>query len=156
MNKELKPFIPIIIIAVALVLVIMFLPIFKVWGGTTNLEFGSDDENFFDVIEFVFGGKEYMSYNMWVVQFTLAAIIPAFVLLISSICKSKVMCIISSLAGVAGMAFMLIRYCSDSSYNAEHLFGEYSSISMGTWIVTALFVVALIVSIAIKKRAKAN
>ena len=97
-----------------------------------------------------------MSYNMWVVQFTLAAITPAFVLLISSICKSKVMCIISSLAGVAGMAFMLIRYCSDSNYNAEHLFGEYSSISMGTWIVTALFVVALIVSIAIKKREKAN
>lgn len=154
MKPSFKSFIPVFIISIVLLVIIMFLPLFSVWGGTFNFEYGSSDETFFDVMSFVFGGNDWMSYSMWVVQFTLAAIIPTTVLLMFSLFKVKGMCVFSSIAGTAGMGFMFIRYCSDSDYNMEHLLGEYSSISIGAWLVLALFIVALILSIAIKVKKK--
>lgn len=152
MKTSFKSFVPVFIISIVLLMIIMFLPLFSVWGGTFNFEYGSSDETFFDVISFVFGGNKWMSYDMWVVQFTLAAIIPTILLFISASCKAKGMCVFSSIAGTAAMGFVFIRYCSDSDYNMEHLVGEYSSISIGAWLVLALFIIALILSVAIKTK----
>ena len=54
-------------------------------------------------------------------------------------------------SGVAVFGYVLIQCCINSIYYAKHPIGNYSSILMESWIVLALFVIALFASIGIKQ-----
>lgn len=150
MKTAFKHFVPVFLISIVLLILIMFLPMYSGLSGTFNFEYHYFDHNFFEVMEFILRGNNNMSYNEWCVIFPLAAVIPAVALFIVSLCRTKVMCIISSGCGIAGVCYAVYLYFNNSSFNADHLLGDYASITITTWIILALFIIALIVSISIQ------
>ena len=77
-------------VALLLLAAIVFLPMYQPLGGTFNFK---ADLDFFDVFNFLVSrgdtASSFLSWSSWPVIFTLAAIIPAILLLIFSICGSK-------------------------------------------------------------------
>lgn len=141
-------------VALLLLAAVIFLPMYQPLGGTFNFK---ADLDFFDVFNFLVNrgdtASSFLSWSSWPVIFTLAAIIPAILLLIFSICGSKALCIISSIMGILGMAYTLFLY-KENCGSLGAFFGEYANISIGLWIVVALFILALILSIAAPKKVK--
>ena len=144
------------IVSILLLLAIVFLPMFQPLGGTLNFK---ADLDFFDVFDFVVKGgntgSSFLNWSSWPVIFTVAAAIPAILLFLFSLFGSKVLSILASLAGIAGMVYTLVLYGRNSS-SIDAFFGEHANISIGLWIVCALFIIAFICACACRKKVKAK
>lgn len=142
------------ILSIVIIASIVFLPMFQPLGGTFNFK---ADLDFFDVFNFVKSGGDtsasMLDWSSWPVIFTLAAFIPAILLFFFSLFGSKVLSIIASLTGIAGMAYTLIMYGRNSG-SIGAFFGNKANLSIGLWIVCVLFIVAFICACCIPKKIK--
>lgn len=143
-----KQFIGIIVIALAIIAVSVFLPMYEVMGGTFNF---SSELSFIDVAKFVTSNPISDSFKLFPVLFTCAAFIPAVLLLIFGICRSKVFSIISALLGLGCLGYSVFAFSQQATSFALY-WGDMACISVWTWLVCLLFLIALVVGFAIKKK----
>ena len=143
-----KQFIGIIVIALAIIAVSVFLPMYEVMGGTFNF---SSELSFIDVAKFVTSNPISDSFKLFPVLFTCAAFIPAVLLLIFGVCRSKVFSIISALLGLGCLGYSVFAFSQQATSSALY-WGDMACISVWTWLVCLLFLIALVVGFAIKKK----
>ena len=143
-----KQFIGIIVIALAIIAVSVFLPMYEIEGGTFNL---SSDLSFIDKVNFVTSHPLSDLFIYPPVLFTCAAFIPAVLLLIFGICRSKVFSIISALLGLGCLGYSVFAFSQQATSSALY-WGGMACISVWTWLVCLLFLIALVVGFAIKKK----
>ena len=143
-----KQFIGIIVIALAIIAVSVFLPMYEIEGGTFNL---SSDLSFIDKVNFVTSHPLSDLFSYPPVLFTCAAFIPAVLLLIFGICRSKVFSIISALLGLGCLGYSVFAFSQQATSSALY-WGGMACISVWTWLVCLLFLIALVVGFAIKKK----
>ena len=135
-----------IALSAGILFVVMFVPMFDVWGGLFPK---GADYTFFDVVRYLFEGTD---FDMWVEIFAWSAFVPAVALLISSMAKGRVMAILSSASGGGLLLYNLFRFISQNDTSDVFHFGD-CSICIGFWIALALFAVCFACSIMIKKPA---
>lgn len=149
-----KRTLPIFIVSILILLAIVFLPMFQPLGGTFNFK---ADLDFFDVFNFVKTGGDtsasMLAWNSWPVMLTLAAAIPAILLFFFSLFGSKALSIIASLMGIAGMAYVLFLYGKNAS-SVGAFFGSQANLSIGLWVVCALFIAAFICACCAPRKGK--
>lgn len=125
-----------LIISIIALLNVLFVPIFDVWGGLFP---GHPDDNFMDVVEYVFDGDS----NIWVVVFTLSIFVPSLLMLIFSFTEKSGMFKVSSGLGVGLLVFDLIHFVSQNEWSDLFDFDD-CSVSIGMWLGLAIFIAALI------------
>ena len=141
-----KGFLPLVMLSLALMANILFVPMFSIWGGL----FPSGSTHTFvdalDGLDRFFGG----SYRLWPEIFIWSAFVPAVILLISALTKGKIMAMLSSAAGIGLLLYNLNRYIAqvgmDFALNADH-----GNISIGFWIALGLFASCFLSAISTKK-----
>ncbi len=134
-----------IILSICILLTVMFIPMFDVWGGLFP---DGVEVTFGDVVSNLFYGTD---FGMWAEIFSWSAFVPAVVLLISALAKGKVMSILASLSGSGLLIFNLLRFISQCE--AESVFDfDDCSVSIGFWIALLLFIICFFYSIRIKKK----
>lgn len=152
-RKNMKRTLPVFILSILILAAIVFLPMFQPLGGTFNFK---ADLDFFDVFNFVKSGGDTSSsmldWSSWPVIFTLAAAIPAILLFFFSLFGSKILSILASLAGILGMGYTLFMYGKNAN-SVGAFFGDKANLSIGLWIVCALFIIAFICALAAPKKA---
>lgn len=120
-----------LIFSLASLINVMFVPIFDVWGGLFP---GRPDYSFLDALGFAADGE----FDSWLVDLTLAAFIPAVLMLLSSFTNDGVLFKIFSALGALSVAGLLFMYASQNGM--DYLFDfDYGNISIGTWIALTLF-----------------
>lgn len=144
MSKKLRVFY--IIISVAGLINVFFLPMFEQGGGM----FPSDTEyNFARIIGDAFMKKDTLSLQ--VTQMTLCAFVPFVIMLASALTRMK---LIYSLAGIAGLVAWfvnIIGYALKSGF-ASLIDVEKTDISIGSWVAVLLLLINGLVIICSKKR----
>lgn len=143
-----KQFIGIIVIALVIIAISVFLPMYEIMGGTFNF---SSEVKFLDVCKAVTSTPISDSLKSFPVLFTCAAFIPAVLLLVFGICRSKVFCIISALLGLGCLGYSVFAFSQQASSSALY-WGDMACISIWTWVAALLFLIALIVGFALKKK----
>ncbi len=143
-----KQFIGIIVIALIIIAISVFLPMFQDMGGTFNL---SSELSFIDKVKVVTSQPVSDSLKRFPVLFTCAAFIPAVLLLIFGICRSKVFSIISALLGIGCLGYSVYAFSRQATSSALY-WGDMACISIWTWFIALLFLIALIVGFAIKEK----
>lgn len=145
MNKTTR--IVLIILSVVVLLNIMFVPIFDVWGGL----FPSDvDRDFFDVLECFFENDD--AWSLWVVQLTISFSMSAVLMLIMSLVGRKGLFIAANIiAIVVWFKQIIVDYVGEDGFNALLDF-EDGNISIGTWTTIMLFVASFIIVLSSKKK----
>lgn len=148
------------VISLLLIAAIVLLPMLSKGAGTLNFKADEGFGNtaaFSEMLKCLKGETKFADADRSV-TFTMAAIIPAVLLFIFSLCGSKPLCIISSLAGIAGMVYSLLQFKASkgSGVAFSDFFGKTSDLSIGVWVVCLLFVIAFICSLAAKRRVKAK
>ncbi len=126
-----------IILSILALANVMFIPVFDVWGGLFP---GHPDDNFFDVVEYVFEGE----FSYWVVLFTLTIFIPSLFMLIFSFSDGGKMFKVASGTGIIFMIITLIRFISQNDFGELFDFDD-GNISIGTWIAFSLFIISFLV-----------
>lgn len=123
-----------IILSVLALANVIFVPVFDVWGGLFP---GKPDDNFFNVIEYVFEGD----FSPWVVLFTLTIFIPSLCMFIFSFSDGGKMFKVAASAGVILMIITLCTFVSQNDFGELFDFDD-GNISIGTWIALALFIIS--------------
>jgi len=131
------------VLSIVLLLNVFFVPMFSVWGG---LSARWADQSFMTALGNLGAGRGY-----WHDIFIWSAFVPGVVLFISSLAKTKVMAIISSLGGVGLLFINLTRHVGQVGSNA--LNPDDGNIAIGFWIALILFAMCFFCSIAVKKNA---
>lgn len=146
MSKSTRPIL--IMLSVFALLNVVFVPIFDVWGGL----FPSDvDRNFFEVIEIVFEDAD--DWSLWVVQLTMSIFIPSVFMFIMSLVGKRGLFITANVVGIILWFKQIIAYGMEDD-GFEDLFDfEDGSISIGTWIAIAIFIISFFVALNAKKKA---
>lgn len=125
-----------IIISVIAILNVLFMPIYDVWGGLFP---GVPDDNFIDVIEYVFEGE----FDYWVVIFTMSIFVPSVLMLIASFSKENKLYSIFAGLGIGLVLLNLIRYLTQQELYDVFDFAD-CNISIGLWTALIIFIAALI------------
>lgn len=144
-----KKFAGILIIALILILITVFLPLFEAGGGTFNFK---ADPGFINVCKLIFNDPG-LILKLPTATFTAAVFIPAVLLLIFSLARSKVMCIISSLLGIGCLGYAFFAFSEQASATAMY-FGDVACIPIATWAAALLFIIAFIWACALKTAKK--
>lgn len=140
-----KSQIVLIILSLILILNVMFVPIFDVWGGLFPSEV---EDNFFDVIHKVFYNDS--AFRYWSVRITISIFIPCVFMLISSIIGNKSFSILTAFLGIAGSLYTVIGYGLEKGFESSYD-ADSGNISIGSWIAIIIFVISFIAAITAKK-----
>lgn len=139
-----------IIVAVFTLGAVLILPLFQNDGGTLYLKFNG---GFNQAMRALFKMDKTALRNYQTVRFTLAAFFPALLLFIGAAARKKWLGITASVLGIVGIVYCLFAYGtvikSIGGKVGSAIFGSSAGVSAGTWLVLALFVLALFTSVLI-------
>ncbi|MBE6912054.1 MAG: hypothetical protein E7473_05980 [Ruminococcaceae bacterium] len=110
----------------------------------------SDQSVYFDEVMELMEERE-EPFRYYVVMFTMAALIPGIIFLISSLFKIRPLCIISSAGGVVAMLYYLFKFIEQNSADDVFQF-DNTAICIGFWITLILFMAGCVSSVAEKKK----
>lgn len=132
-----------IILSVIALLNVLFVPIYDVWGGLFP---SNPDNNFFDVLEYVFEGE----FSYWIVLFTIWIFIPVIAMLITSFTDGVIGFKLSSGFGAVVLIVNMLRYVDQNGMDELFDFDD-GSVAIGTWIALVVFILSLIIVKKAKK-----
>ena len=150
MKKSCNKFVGILIIAIILILISVLTPLFKLEEvGTFNFKDVFNPQGFIDICKMIGANGPGVVFKSLPVLFTAAVFVPAILLFLFALLRSKVMCIISSLLGIGCLGYAFYGFSKSVSSSASY-FGNVANIPLATWIAALLFIVAFIWACAIK------
>lgn len=120
------------------------------WLDGVIPEFDDLGHGLFDVLrELVEDGKD--AWRSVIVRGTLFATVCDVILFLSSVCKSKIMSVLSTLGGIITMAWSMFMYIDLNDFDAVFDFDNCGT-TIGFWIPFVLFIICFISAVRIPSK----
>jgi len=137
----------IIIMSIAMMLSLIIIPFSTGWLDGLIPEVDDLGHGLFDVLqELAEDGED--AWRSVIVRGTLFAAICDVILFLASVCKSKIMSILSSLGGIITMVWSMFMYIDLNDFDAVFDFDDCGT-TIGFWIPFILFIICFILAVRI-------
>lgn len=140
----------IIIMSIVMMASLIIIPFSTGWLDGVIPEFDDLGHGLFDVLrELVEDGKD--AWRSVIVRGTLFAAVCDVILFLSSVCKSKIMSVLSTLGGIITMAWSMFIYIDLNDFDAVFDFDNCGT-TIGFWIPFVLFIICFISAVRIPSK----
>lgn len=140
----------IIIMSIVMMVSLIIIPFSTGWLDGVIPEFDDLGHGLFDVFrELVEDGKD--AWRSVIVRGTLFAAVCDVILFLSSVCKSKIMSVLSTLGGIITMAWSMFMYIDLNDFDAVFDFDNCGT-TIGFWIPFVLFIICFISAVRIPSK----
>ena len=140
----------IIIMSIVMMVSLIIIPFSTGWFDGVIPEFDDLGHGLFDVFrELVEDGKD--AWRSVIVRGTLFAAVCDVILFLSSVCKSKIMSVLSTLGGIITMAWSMFMYIDLNDFDAVFDFDNCGT-TIGFWIPFVLFIICFISAVRIPSK----
>lgn len=140
----------IIIMSIVMMASLIIIPFSTGWLDGVIPEFDDLGHGLFDVLrELVEDGKD--AWRSVIVRGILFATVCDVILFLSSVCKSKIMSVLSTLGGIITMAWSMFMYIDLNDFDAVFDFDNCGT-TIGFWIPFVLFIICFISAVRIPSK----
>lgn len=137
----------IIVMSIAMMLSLIIIPFSTGWLDGLIPEVDDLGHGLFDVLqELAEDGED--AWRSVIVRGTLFAAICDVILFLASVCKSKIMSILSALGGIITMVWSMFMYIDLNDFDAVFDFDDCGT-TIGFWIPFILFIICFILAVRI-------